>query len=32
MPTTPGSYEFRLFQNDGFTRLAAAYFINVMSP
>lgn len=29
MPTTPGSYEFRLFANDGFTRLATSLPIAV---
>jgi subtilisin family serine protease len=31
-PTTPGQYEFRLFQNGGFTRLATSPAVTVQAP
>ena len=31
MPTTPGSYEFRVFENGGYTRLATSATVTVSS-
>jgi len=32
MPTTPGIYEFRLFENNGYTRLATSPSVTVAAP
>ncbi len=32
MPTTPGTYEFRLFENDSYTRLATSPSVTVLDP
>ena len=32
MPSTPGTYEFRLFNNNGYTRVATSPTVTVIQP
>jgi hypothetical protein len=32
MPSTPGTYQFRLFLNNGYTRAATSADVTVMAP